>query len=221
MTSVLPEGPLETKQLILNAAREVSMEKGLDGARMQEIADRAGINKALLHYHFTSKEKLFDEIFNEAFSQFSPQIKNEMMGASSFQEFLKLFIRLYINMLIKRPYLPIFILNELQRNPDRIESLLKQSGINPETIRMMIQKEMDAGRMVRMNPGEVIINILSLCIFPFASRPMMQRVFWNNDIVAFDEFLENRVDTVYRFVARALFNEGDTSIKTQDTRHKI
>ncbi len=207
MVSIPSEAHQETKMLILNAARDVFIEKGLDGARMQEIANRANINKALLHYYFTSKENLFDEIFSEAFSQFSPQLKSELLNLTSAQEFIRLFIKLYIGMLLKRPYLPIFVLNELQRNPVRIESLLRQSGVEPEMIVEMIRLEMDQGTMIQMDPREVIINIMSLCIFPFASRPMMQRVFWQNNTEAFDAFLAKRVDSVYGFVSRALFVE--------------
>jgi TetR/AcrR family transcriptional regulator len=67
--------PQNAEQLILNAAREVFIERGMDGARMQEIADKAGINKALLHYYFRSKDKLFHAVFLEAFQQFQPQIE--------------------------------------------------------------------------------------------------------------------------------------------------
>src|SRR5262245_51487236 len=52
-----------TEERIITAARKVFLSKGLAGARMQDIADEAGINKALLHYYFRSKEKLFDMIF--------------------------------------------------------------------------------------------------------------------------------------------------------------
>ena len=53
-----------TEQKILDAAEVVFHEKGFDGARMQEIADKATINKGLLHYYFKSKDALFDAIFN-------------------------------------------------------------------------------------------------------------------------------------------------------------
>ena len=51
-----------TEQQILEAARKIFREKGFEGARMQEIADAAKINKAMLHYYFRSKELLFQRI---------------------------------------------------------------------------------------------------------------------------------------------------------------
>lgn len=52
-----------TEQRIFDAAHEIFVQKGLDGAKMQEIADKAGINKALLHYYFRDKQRLFEGVF--------------------------------------------------------------------------------------------------------------------------------------------------------------
>ena len=64
-----------TEQKILEAAQEVFHEKGYDGARMQEIADKASINKGLLHYYFKTKDSLFEAIFSIAFRQMIAQIQ--------------------------------------------------------------------------------------------------------------------------------------------------
>ena len=63
-----------TEEKILEAARKVFVHKGMYGARMQDIADEAGINKALLHYYFKNKQKLFEEIFMEAAGQLFPRV---------------------------------------------------------------------------------------------------------------------------------------------------
>jgi TetR/AcrR family transcriptional regulator len=196
-----------SKEVILNAARAVFIEKGFDGARMQEIADKAEINKALLHYYFSSKEKLFEEIFKEAFSQFAPQVKQEMVNFTTLKSFLKGFLNIYINMLIKHPFLPIFILSELHRNPERPARLILESGVDPGKILLMLQNEMDDGRVVKMDPRELVTNILALCIFPFAARPMLQRILWDSDEVAYQQFLSNRVDTIYVLLERTIFIE--------------
>lgn len=53
---------IKTEQLILEAAKKVFIRKGMHGARMQEIADEAQINKALLHYYYRSKQQLFEAV---------------------------------------------------------------------------------------------------------------------------------------------------------------
>lgn len=193
-----------SKQVIIEAARNVFIEKGFDGARMQEIADRADINKALLHYYFSSKENLFEEVFNEAFSSFIPRFNEELKQATTFKSFLVVILNLYIKLLSKHPYIPIFILSELHRNPDRPVKLVR-GMIDMEVIKNLIEKEVDDGKLIKMDPRELITNILSLCIFPFAARPMIQRILWDNNEKQYQEFLNQRAETIYQFIQNILF----------------
>lgn len=63
-----------TEEKILNAAIRVFQKKGMAGSRMQEIADEANINKAMLHYYFRNKQRLFEAVFAQAFSKLAPQL---------------------------------------------------------------------------------------------------------------------------------------------------
>ena len=75
-----------SEKLILNAAENIFIKKGMDGARMQEIADEAGINKALLHYYFRNKQQLFEAVFMNAFSLLAPQLNSILNDDSSIEE---------------------------------------------------------------------------------------------------------------------------------------
>ena len=66
------EKDITTETTILNAAKTIFQQKGMDGARMQEIADEAGINKALLHYYYRSKQLLFEAVFKSDFLMLAP-----------------------------------------------------------------------------------------------------------------------------------------------------
>ena len=87
----MSEKDSNTEQIILKAARKVFTHKGFDGARMQEIADEAGINKALLHYYFRSKDKLFEAIFKEVITTFFPRIISVLTSDLSLFEKITLF----------------------------------------------------------------------------------------------------------------------------------
>lgn len=104
-----------TEEKILEAAKEVFIEKGNDGARMQEIADKAGINKSLLHYYYRTKEKLFESVFKFAFSQFAPKFLNTFNTGEDFFTQLRKFIDIYIDLISKNSFIPMFILNEVNR----------------------------------------------------------------------------------------------------------
>ena len=125
--SFMTEHEMNTEQKILDAAKEVFQQKGMTGARMQEIADKAGINKALLHYYYRTKDKLFEKVFELAFSLFIPKVKEMMISDKPVFEKIEFFVENYLNLLQKHPYIPGFVISELNRNP---EILVKIIGKN-------------------------------------------------------------------------------------------
>src|SRR6478672_1184281 len=108
---------LTTEEKILTAARQVFLSRGMDGARMQDIADEAGINKALLHYYFRSKDQLFERIFLEVANSFLPRVFAVLDSDATLFEKIEQFCKEYISQVITTPYVPIFILNEINRQP--------------------------------------------------------------------------------------------------------
>ena len=193
-----------TEEKILHAAQTVFIQKGMDGARMQEIANEAGINKALLHYYFRTKEKLFGAIFKKVFMQIFPNIMAMVHSELPIDEKLGNFIERYIDLLQKNPFLPTFILKEMNRDPEFLATILKSSGINPMEIFTMFQKEMDAGKIIEMDPRDLMINILSLSIFPIAAKPLLKIMFFENDKEAYNQFIENRKTTVKAFILNSI-----------------
>lgn len=193
-----------TEEKILNAAQEVFIQKGMDGSRMQEIADTAGINKALLHYYFRTKQKLFEAIFKKVFKHVFPKIEILVLSDLPIEEKLGSFIEKYIDVLLKNPYLPIFILKEVNRDPIFLASVMKSQGIHPEHILKMFEREMEAGRIRKMDPHDLMVNILGFCIFPFAAKPLLNIMFFENDKKAYKLFLENRKSTVKEFIFNSI-----------------
>lgn len=193
-----------TEEKILNAAQNVFIRKGMDGARMQEIADEAGINKALLHYYFRSKQKLFEAIFKQVFKQIFPDIKNFIHSERPIEEKLGIFVDKYISILLLNPYLPTFILKEINRDPEFLASVIKGQGINPHDLFAMLKKEMESDNIRKMDPRDLMINILGLSIFPFAARPLMQIMLFDNDKKAYREFLKQRKETVKDFILNSI-----------------
>ncbi len=202
-----------TEEKILNAAQTVFIQKGMDGARMQEIADEAGINKALLHYYFRTKQKLFEAIFKKVFSKILPNIMEMVHSDLPIQEKLGIFIENYIDLLMKNPFLPTFILKEMNREPEFLASAIKSTGIHPREIFLTFDKEMKAGNIREMDPRDLMINILGLSIFPFAAKPLMQIMFFDNDKKAYKQFLETRKKTVKDFILNSILIKPLTTNK--------
>ncbi len=193
-----------TEDKILGAAQTVFIRKGMDGARMQEIADEAGINKALLHYYFRTKEKLFSAIFSKVFMQILPNLMMMVHSEYSIEEKLEIFLDKYIDLLLKNPFLPTFILKEMNRDPGFLATVLKSSGVNPKEIFNMFEREMDAGEIRRMDPRDLFVNILALCIFPIAAKPLLNIMLFDNNKKEYNDFLRKRKETIKDFILNSI-----------------
>ncbi|MCB0822247.1 MAG: TetR/AcrR family transcriptional regulator [Bacteroidales bacterium] len=203
----MAEKDLNTEQKILEAARLVFTQKGFEGARMQEIADKAGINKALLHYYYRSKDKLFEGVFREAFFTMVPQVMDLLKSEMPLFEKIRFFTSNYIEIFINNPFIPGFVLHELSVNPKRIVDLLSNMGIQPALFLDQIQAEIDKGIIKPIDPRNLLTNMLAMCIFPFVARPILQNILFTNDEQAFAQFVEDRKKAVPEFIINAIKNE--------------
>ena len=200
----MPEKEKNTENKILEAAKNVFLRKGMAGARMQEIADEARINKSLLHYYYRSKEKLFLAVFQFAIRKFIPQIKQILLSEDTMENKIRMFVDNYIEVLLQHPFVPMFIIQEIQRDPDRLFNIFLDAGVEPNLIVEQIEKEMKSGDIREVDPKELLINMLSLCIFPFAAKPVMQRIFFQNNSKTYKQFLKQRKETVADFIINSL-----------------
>ena len=194
----------ETEVVILDAARKIFLENGFDGTTMQMIADEAGINKALLHYYYRSKDRLFEAIFFEAFSRMVPNLMKIFVSGLNFESKIRAFVDAYISALQEYPQIPLFILHELHRNPERIIELIKSTGLHPQFFIEAVRKEIEEGNIMEIDPIQLLVNMLGLCIFPFAARPMIQGFMFQNNRTAFDHFLRERKSLVADFIIKAI-----------------
>ncbi|MDD5361696.1 MAG: TetR/AcrR family transcriptional regulator [Ignavibacteria bacterium] len=193
-----------TEKQILSAAKRIFHVKGLDGARMQEIADEAGINKAMLHYYFRSKENLFEAIFNEDCVGFFAKLQELISVDLPLLAKIEYFVENYIDLLLKNSYIPAFILNEIHHNPERIKNVFIEKGIHPgnrfiEDIRSAIS----LGIINPIDPRQLIINIIALCIFPVVARPIVSTVL-NFDDDSYTKFIESRKKEVSKFIINSI-----------------
>lgn len=165
-----------TEEKILEAARKVFVRKGMFGARMQDIADEAGINKALLHYYFKNKEKLFEKIFIEAASKLFSKVNEIVASDIPFFTKIEQFCDQYITVVLENPYLPLFVLNEINQDPTFFKKKLQGNGTGPKAKRFMeqIAEEVKKGTIREISPLHLFLNLISMTIFPFVSKPMLQ-----------------------------------------------
>jgi AcrR family transcriptional regulator len=185
-----------TEAKILEAARKVFVRKGMDGARMQEIADEAGINKALLHYYFRSKEKLFSAVFSEIFGNFFSSLGQVLVSEVSLDEKISFFTGHYIDMISANPFVPQFILNEVNRDPQSLVALVSRAGVSPNILLQVMNRQIEEEAGKKVDTRHLLVSILGMLIFPFVARPLLQLVFFDNDTNQYNAFLQERKEFV-------------------------
>lgn len=193
-----------TEEKILSAARKVFMQKGLAGARMQDIADEAGINKALLHYYYRSKEKLFEIIFWEHKQKMFENVIKILDSDKSVLEKIELIVEHEQDSLQAMPQLPLFIMNEVNCNPQRVMEMHDKRMKDVQSKFFdQVEREIAEGKIRPIHPMDLMLNIISLNVFPYLSMPMYGHIMEMNE-EQIRIFLKNRRNTIKEFIINAL-----------------
>jgi AcrR family transcriptional regulator len=205
MVENMTENDRQTEDRIFEAATDVFVEKGMDGTRMQDIANQAGINKSLLHYYYRTKDRLFNAVFEkiagQLFKRFAPVFDENL----TLEEKIRFFFREHIAFLQKNPRLPAFLLNEINRNPARMKELIRT--IDVEKLWITLEKqhkdELKNYNITRETVPQLMSSIAAISVFPFAARGIFEAIFEKMGI-DFDEYLEQRKKFAADFVISAL-----------------
>jgi len=188
---------IPTEERILKSAIKVFTEKGLNGSRMQDIANEAQINKSMLHYYYRNKQQLFERVFDEKITELFSVFEVILSSDLSFEQKIRKFVKTQIETISKIPGLPLFVINEVGKNPNILDQKFQDKG--PKMLKgifeKMIAAEISAGRIKPIDFGQFLANLLSLCLYPFVAKPMLQFVL-DMDENNFNEFVTDRVELI-------------------------
>lgn len=167
-----------TEERIKAAARKVFHQKGFAGTRTRDIAEEAGINHAMLNYYFRSKEKLFEMVMMETMAQFFKGVNLILNDEStSLDEKIDLIVSNYVDLLLKEPELPTFILNEVRPNP---QAFVEQNPIKEALTHSVLTRQyaeaVARGEITEPNLMQAILNVIGLVIFPFIAKPILTSI---------------------------------------------
>ncbi|RKY60681.1 MAG: TetR family transcriptional regulator [Candidatus Neomarinimicrobiota bacterium] len=192
----------KTEKKIIGAAMEVFYEKGRHGAKMQEIADRAGINKAMLHYYFRNKENLYRTIFKTAFSGIFNRLEKAVDFNAGFDIQMKQIIGCYIDMLEKNPKLPLFIIRELGEGGAIARSVVREyfdSGRLqlPHYLQKSVMNAIKSGEIVPIDLRQFMITIIGSSLIFFVAEPIVFSIFPVEEDFDRIKFLEERKKAIF------------------------
>ena len=210
----IAQNPLDpdTESRILDAAHVVFLRRGTAGARMTEIAREAGVNHALLHYYFRSKQRLAEAVFRRAIGQFFPVMLGILASELPLDEKVRRVAAAQIDMLLEHRFLPGYLIAELNHYPERAAQLVStMAGSSPSTVRARlfgtIGQQLDeaarSGALRPIAPQEFVLNLVSLIVYPFAARPLVMAIMGLDD-AAFDAMMDRRKIEIPMFFLAAL-----------------
>ncbi len=194
-----------TEDVIVEAARAVFMQKGFAATRMCDIAQTAGINQALLHYYFRTKDKLFSIVFEKESINFRSDVLSILKSDLPFFDKLRLMVRKDIEKFKSAPFLPMFVLNEIHSNPERMLHIASEThhDLIFQTFRETVKQEYEAGRIRKVCPEQLLLSIMGITMFPYLAEPMI-KVSMNLNNSDFAKLMEEREDHAIALIENAL-----------------
>lgn len=181
MVKPVGQSKRDAKARILDAADRIFVRRGIDGARMQEIADQAGVNKALLHYYFRSKAELARAVWLRIAVSFAPGIIQMLGSDLSLDEKIDQYVESYHVMLTRHPYVLPYFVSEGARRPEFVNDFYSPERRRAarrmvSKLREQIDEQARKKRMAPMSAEQFFVTLASSTMFPFAARPMLTQI---------------------------------------------
>lgn len=206
----------QTEKLIKDKAKILFFQKGLLNATTQEIADEAGINRALIHYYFRSREQMLDTLLDETVMEKKERVRNIFTSKLSFREKIASYINTVVDLGLTYPYLDNFIISETARRPDKVKMLCAKDRLkSSDLIRDQLNEEIAKGKIAPISPEHFMVNLSALCNYPLIAKVVLQTIHGMTD-TAYRKFLTERK----RVIFRTIFNEDMPETTTKEETHK-
>jgi len=197
----------ETENKILNAAAQVFLEQGKAGARTQTIAELAGINKALLHYYFRTKEKLYEIVTERIIRKVLGNVLGNLDETQEFETWLPKFIHNYLYTIATNPMASRFMLWELEAGGSRVAQIVREvvnmKSLEDNPFYRIINRAVQEGKIRPVEPEQLIISMIALCVFPFVARPLLEKVIPGLDIRS-ESFLQSREKAITEMILHGI-----------------
>lgn len=186
-----------SEERILQAAEELFLTKGYDSTKTTQIAEKAGVTHAMLHYYFRTKDKLFERIVNEKMEFVLTMVALPLAnGANSFKERIQQCVETHFDFLVNNPTLPRFILNEVITNQERCEMMLQKMkpliGVMAANLQNEANRAAEQGEIEPIDVKMLMLDILSLNVMTFVAFPVFDNIFPNTSDDLKNTFLQAR-----------------------------
>lgn len=195
----------DVKDRILDVARKLFIEKGYKGTSIRDIAATSETNVAMVNYYYHSKYNLFEYIFEESLNELVKRVFPILESDLPIFELIEKWVDSYYETLMEYPQIPLFILNEISQHPERLTE--RFSRVEPHDIfakiSLRLENEIAQGNIKETSPLDFMLNLLSLCVFPFIFGSLAIRVA-EKSTEEYHQVLVKHKEHVKRFVINAI-----------------
>jgi TetR/AcrR family transcriptional regulator len=193
----------QTEKLIKEKAKILFFQRGFLNATTQEIADEAGVNRALIHYYFRSRELMLDTLLDETLMEKKERTRNILSSDLPFREKIARYIDTVVDYGLKYPYLENFIISETARHPDKIREFCSKAKIkSSDLIRVQLEAEIKKKKIAPISPEHFMVNLSALCNYPLLAKSVLQTIHGMTD-TSYRKFLIERKQIIFM----TIFNE--------------
>jgi TetR/AcrR family transcriptional regulator len=191
----------DTEKHIKQTAKEIFFGKGKINAKMHEIAKEAGINRALLHYYFRSRENLFAVVLQEALEESFHKMFDILLQEEKFEVKIETAIHHIIDSLSQYPFMEAFIISEINKDPSNAPSFktIKSGRTFTNKFLKEIASYIKKNKLPAIGPEDFIVNMMALCAYPASTKPIIQNILGYNE-KAYKKFLLARKNLVTELV---------------------
>lgn len=199
---------ISVEEKIIDAAREIFFEKGYNGATMRDIASKAEVNLALLHYYYRTKEKIFEIVLNQAFITLFMRLNKAFLSDVDIFCKIELMVESYISVGIKHPQLPGFVMHELEVNKKLVQPLIlkykeeQNANKNLSVFYADVQNAIDSKIIKPIDVDSLFIDILSLSLFPFVAKNFLSGIVLDKN--KYSHFIKERSKYVSGFIISSI-----------------
>jgi len=195
----------DVKGRILRVARELFIKNGYNGTSIRDIAAASGTNVAMVNYYYHSKYNLFEYIFEESLDVLIKRVFPILQSDRPIFELIESWIESYYETLMEYPQIPMFILNEISQHPERLtERFSRHEPLKVfNAVSKRFNEEAKKGTIRETPPLDLLLNVLSLCVFPFMFTSLATRMA-ERSAEEYRQVLINHKEYVKSFVIRAI-----------------
>jgi TetR/AcrR family transcriptional regulator len=207
---------VHTEALIKEKAKALFFKKGFLNATTQEIADEAGVNRALIHYYFRSREHMLEMLLDETLLEKKERVRAILTSSIPFRDKIASYINALVDYGLAYPYLDNFIISEMARRPEKVKLICAKDKMkSSDLIREQLEEEIAHGKIAPISPENFMVNLSALCNYPLLAKVVLQTIHGMTD-TAYRKFLVERKRVIYR----TIFNEEMPELNTKQELHK-